>query len=115
MKIFYPIPPQCLDKPRLLTELERIMQVHDNISAGNFSDPETSRWATHLPALYDRYQKSRDYLNEHYQSNYPDHWIHEPLRQGAECLYPEIPQDEVLDMWGELLMSDLVLEYSRKT
>lgn len=111
MKIFYPIPPQCLDKVHLLTESDAIMEIHDNIAAGQLSDPETARWEKHIPALYDRYQKSLYYLNEHYEINHPDHWLHPPLVHGADHLYPEIPKEEVLDMWGVLLMKGLGLEY----
>lgn len=111
MKIFHPIPPSWLDAAQALQEHEHIIRIHDMIVTGKLGHPEAQRWANHLPALYRRYHDVLSHLNLKLRMNVADQLIHEPLIDGAEIIYPSIPENEVWEMWDALMVSATAMEY----
>lgn len=111
MRIFHPVPVNVLPKELLLQEHHDTLKVLELIYAGS-DDREVIRWEHHTTALYDRYQKSREYLNEVHKVNVVDLWPHH-LRhdEGAFILYPEDSPEEVREIWFSIMIQGLGLEY----
>lgn len=60
LRIWHPIPPNCLDRKRLMgehVELHAIWSVITKNKRGYRNHPETQRWIGHLGALADRHER----------------------------------------------------------
>lgn len=92
MRIWHPIPHNCLTVPQALQEHFDIVLLVEQIEHG-VDNEMTRRWARHENALYDRYLKGCEYI-ESKGIQLIDNWPWPPLALGANAVYPEIPFEE---------------------
>lgn len=111
MKIYYPIPVQCLTHAQVLCEHFDIVQTQMDI-IDNKVTPLSQRWAPFQPALYDRFMKGREYLVKINSTADLQYWPANLeslviLLQGRSTtlVFPQIPDIEVLNMWGEVFVN----------
>lgn len=111
MKIYYPVKVADMQLAELMVEHSAILQIHDEIIAGATSDPIVARWANFVPALYDRYKQGLEHMSKQLNVEVFDLWVFTPLAEGAEVVYPDIPEDEAYSYHAEVMLRKSVLDF----
>lgn len=118
LRVWHPIPLEGLDMPLALQENSDILKVFDAITdiENGVHTPdqwhaEVQRWLNHVPALYDRYEKSLRYLRDQCGVDVLDQWQHEPFVDGADVVYPDDSQEFIFELWAAILVRGTVMEY----
>jgi hypothetical protein len=117
MRVWYPIPPLCLDRKRLLgehREVHAIWTVLTTGSAGYRNHPEVVRWRGHLPELAMRHlDLEREMLRRGYSPTSPIRCPGDPLEWNQRISFPEWPEPwEPVETMRAKLAAKLAVEAS---